>query len=176
MADVTDRPSTELADRLRHWIVVGGYVLGGWGILQVVLTLVTWGLPFNQYFSIEVLTPVHQLATALWMVAPLLLVTGCWGFQQHRRWARPALLTYSGMWIVGVFGAQGVQFIDILSGANGDLTFRQQFNAALGGFDLAVYASVFPVSLVLCLTRPEIRDQFPEFRSGFAPIVGGEPK
>ena len=174
MADVIHRTSSELAERLRRWIVIAGYVLGGWAILQVALTLIAWGLPFNHYFRIEWLTPIHRLATALWMVAPLLLVAGCWGFQQHRRWARPVLLTYAGMWIVGVFGAQGVQFIDTLSGAYGDLPFRQLFSMALGGLDLAVYASVFPVSVVLCLMRPEVRDHFPEFRTGFAPIVGSE--
>jgi hypothetical protein len=47
---------------------------------------------------------------------------------------------------------------------------------ALDGLDLAVYASVYPVSLILCLLRPEVRDQFPEFRAGFAPIIGGESK
>ncbi len=176
MADVSDRTSSDLAERLRRWIVVAGYILGGWAILQVVLTLVAWGLPFNRGFRIELLTPIHRLATALWMVAPPLLVAGCWGFQQHRRWARPVLLTYAGMWTVGVFGAQVVQFIDSLSGAYGDLTFRQLFSMALGGLDLAVYASVFPVSVVLCLLRPEVRDHFHEFRAGFAPIIGGEPK
>jgi hypothetical protein len=174
---VTDVSSTssELAERLRRWMVVAGYILGGWAVLQVALTLVAWGLlPFNRGFRIGLLTPIHRLATAFWMVAPALLVAGCWGFQQHRRWARPVLLTYAGMWIVGVFGAQVVQFIDTLSGAYGDHTFRQLFSTALGGFDFALYASVFPALLVLCLLRPEVRDHFPEFRPGFAPIVSGE--
>jgi hypothetical protein len=176
VADANDRSSHELAQRLRRWIVVAGYALGGWAILQVALTLVAWGLPFSRGFRIGLLTPIHRLTTALWLLAPLLLVVGSWGLQQHRRWARPVLLTYAGMWIAGVFGAQVVRFIDTLSGAYGDLTFRQQFSAALGGFDLAVYASVFPVSLVLCLLRPEVRDHFPEYRAGFAPIVGGQSK
>jgi hypothetical protein len=174
VADMSDRTSSELAERLRRWIVVAGYLLGGWAILQAALNLVAWGLPFNRGFRIGFLTLIHRLATALWMVAPLLLVAGCWGFQQHRSWARPVLLTYAGMWIAGVFGAQVVQFIDTLSGAYGDVTFRQLFSMALSGLDLAVYASVFPVSLVLCLLRPDVRDQFPEFRMGFGPIVGGK--
>jgi hypothetical protein len=176
VADVSDRTSSELAERLRRWIVVAGYVLGGWAILQAALTIIAWGLPFNRYFRVELLTAIHRLAAALYLVSPLLLVAGCWAFQHHRRWARPVLLTYAGMWIAGVFGVQVVQFIEMLSGAYGDLTFRQQFGTALGGFDLSVYASVFPVSLVLCLTRPEVRDQFPEFRTGFAPIVSGESR
>src|SRR5687768_7096130 len=111
VANVSDRPSSELAERLRRWIVVAGYALGGWAILQVARTLVAWGLPFNRGFRIELLMPLHRLATALWMLAPCWLVVGCWGFQQQRRWARPVLLTYAGMWIVGVFGGQVVEFI-----------------------------------------------------------------
>ena len=45
------------------------------------------------------------------------------------------------------------------------------FSTALSLIDVAVYASVFPVLLVLCLARPEVRDQFPEFRAGFTPIL-----
>ena len=174
MADVSDRTSSDLAERLRRWIVVAGYVLGAWGIIQVALTLVAWGLPFNRDFGIEWLTPIQRLATGFWMLAPLLLVAGCWGLGRHRSWARPVLLTYAGMWIAGVFGGQVVQFIDMLSGEYGELTFRQLCSMVLAGLDLAVYASVFPVSMVLCLLRPEVRDHFPEFRAGFAPIVGGE--
>jgi len=174
VADTSDHTSSKLAERIRRWIVGAGYILGGWAILQSALLLLTWGLPFNRYFRIEVLTPIHRLATASWLVAPLVLVAGCWGLQQHRRWARPVLLTYAVMWVAGMFGAQAVQFIDSVSGAHGDLTFRQLLTMALSGFDLAVYASVFPVLLVLCLLRPEVRDHFPEFRSGFAPIINGE--
>jgi hypothetical protein len=159
---------------LRRWIVVAGYILGGWAILQGALNLMAWGLPFNFSFRIEILIPIHRIAVAAYMVAPLLLIAGCWGFQHHRRWARPVLLTYAVLWIVAVFGVQLVQLIDTLSGAYGDLNFGQVFSIALGGFDLAVYASVFPVLLALCLLRPEIRDHFPEFRSGFAPIMGDE--
>ena len=32
---------TELAERLRRWIVIGGYVLGGWAIVQLVLIFAT---------------------------------------------------------------------------------------------------------------------------------------
>jgi hypothetical protein len=175
MVDVSNDTSSELAGRLRRWIVFAGYVLGGWATLQVVLMFVAWGMePFHRGFRFEWLTPIHRLSVALWMSAPVLLIAGCWGFQQHRRWARPVLLTYAGMWIAGVFGVHVVQFIDTLSGAFGDFTFRQAFSMALDGFDLAIYSSVFPVSLVLCLTRPEVRDHFPECRVGFAPILGGE--
>jgi hypothetical protein len=174
VADASDGTSSDLAERLRRWIVVPGYVLGAWAIFRSAVMLIAWGLPFNRYFRIELLTPVHRLATALFYLSPLLLVAGCWGFQHHRPWARPVLLTYAGMWIAGIFGLQLVEFIETLSGAYGDLSFRQQLSMALGQFDLSVYSGVFPVSVVLCLARPEVRDHFPEFRSGFAPILSSE--
>jgi hypothetical protein len=176
VADLRAPTSSDLAERLRRWIVIAGYVLGGWAILQTLLILIAWGLPFNRYFPIELLTPIHRLATALYLVSPLPLIAGCWGFQHHKRWARPVLLTYSGMWIGSLFALQGVEFIDTLSGAYGDLSFRQKFSMALGGFDRLVYASVYPVSLILCLIWPEVRDHFPEFRTGFAPILTRESK
>jgi hypothetical protein len=43
---------------------------------------------------------------------------------------------------------------------------------APGMFDLFVYSCVYPASVILCLTRPEIRDHFAEYRRGFTPILG----
>lgn len=174
MADMLGPTSGDLADRLRRWIVVAGYVLGGWAILQAAAILIAWGLPFNRHFRSEWLTQIHRVGMALYLVSPLVLVSGCWGFQHHRRWARPVLLTYAGMWIAGLLAMQGVHFLETLSGAYSDFTFRQHFSLALGNFDLLLYASVYPVSLILCLTRPEVRDQFAEFRTGFAPILDAD--
>jgi hypothetical protein len=163
--------SRSLAAELRRWIVIAGYVLGGWAIVQSALNLAAWGLPFNFSYGIGVLEPIDRVAKVLHLLAPLLLVAGCWGFQHHRPWARPVLLTYAGTWVVGLFGVLGVSVVDTMSGSYGDLTSRQMFTMALNRLDIFVYASVYPVVLVLCLMRPEVRDQFPEFRGGFAPVM-----
>jgi hypothetical protein len=174
VANQIERTSSELAEQLRRWIVVGGYLLGGWSLLQSILMFSVWGLPFNRHFLIEILTPIHRLATALWLVAPPLLVIGCWRFQQHRRWARPALLTAAGVWIGGVFGIHVVDFIAFLSAPHRSFTSGEILSLAAGRLDLAVYSSVFSVSIILCLTRREVRDEFPEFRAGFTPVFKGE--
>jgi hypothetical protein len=176
MTDRSEHPSSELAERLRLWIVLAGYILGGWAILQIALMLMAWGLPFKAGFRFRIMVPIHRLATAMYLVSPFLLVAGCWGFHRHRRWARTVLLTYAGTWVAAVFGMRIVQFIDTLSGTYGDLSSLAIFSMALSGIDLAVYTSVFPVLMVLCLARPEVRDQFPEFRAGFTPIIDGDQK
>lgn len=171
MVDIGGRQSTELAERIRRWIIVAGYVLGAWAILQSALLLISDGLPFNIIFRPYLLIPIHRLAVILWLVSPLLLVIGCWGFQHHQRWAKSILLTYAGTWIAGVFLIQCVQFIDSIAGGYGDVTAGRHFRFALGLFDLFVYSSVYPVLLILCLTRPGIRDNFAEFRPGFTPVI-----
>jgi hypothetical protein len=172
MPDGSETRSSDLAERLRLWIVLGGYILGGWAIIQFALSLIAWGPPFQRFFRIEILTPIHWLSSAMLLVSPLLLLAGCWGFQRHRRWARPVLFTYAGMWVAGLLGVKIAQFVNMLDGAYGDMSSTALFSSALGTLDLAVYASVFPIFVVLCLTHPAVRDQFPEFRAGFAPIVG----
>lgn len=164
-------PSTELAERLRRWIVVGGFILGGWVLLQNGLMLLAWGeLTFSRWFQFRILVPVHRLSIMLWLASPLLLLVGCWGFQRHRQWARPVLLCYAGAAVVGMLGTQTVHFIDILSGSYGEQSFRQLLSAALSQFDLLVWASVFPAFVYVSLGRPEVRDTFPEFRPGFTPV------
>src|SRR5687767_14556147 len=121
VADEPDAISSDLAEQLRRWIVVAGLALAAWAIVQMILIFVVWEQPFNRGFRIWLLMPIYRLAAMLYLVSPLILVAGCWGFKQHRRWARPVLLTYAGMWIAGVLGLHGVQFIDTLSGAYGDL-------------------------------------------------------
>lgn len=168
-------PSGELAERLRRWIVVGGYILGGWALLQSAFMLLVWGPDlYNRGFRYMIFVPIHRLSVMLWLASPLLLLVGCWGFQRHRPWARPVLLSYAGAAVVGMLGIQAVHFTDILSGSYGDRTFRQVLSAAVSQFDLVVWASVFPAFVYLSLGRPEVRDTFPEFRPGFTPLPGRE--
>src|SRR5687768_7105437 len=102
VAEVLGSTSGDLADRLRRWIVIAGYVLGAWTVFQTTSLLIAFGLPFNRHFRVELLTSIHRVGTLLYLVSPLLLLSGCWGFQHHRRWARPVLLTYAGTWIAGL--------------------------------------------------------------------------
>jgi hypothetical protein len=161
----------ELVERLRKWIIVGGYALGGWVLFQNVLMVLAWGPSiFSRHFRFAASVPIQRLAVLLWLASPVLLLVGCWGFQRHRPWARPVLLTYAGAAVAGMFGMQVVHLADILSGAGGEMSFRQVLSAALGQLDLAVWASVFPAFVYLCLGRPEVRDTFPEFHHGFTPV------
>jgi hypothetical protein len=162
----------ELAGRLRRWIVVGGCILGGWAILQNAFMLLAWGPTiFARYFPYRVLVPVHRLSVMLWLAAPMILLAGCWGFHRHRPWARPVLLTYAAAAVAGLIGTQAVHFIDILTGGHRGLTYRQALSSAVSQLDLVIYASVFPAFVLLSLGRPEVRDTFPEFRPGFAPVI-----
>ena len=166
--------SNELAERLRRWIVVGGYTLGCWVALQNALMLLAWGpVIFNRAFRFMVFIPIHRLAVTLWLASPLLLLVGCWGFDRRRRWARPVLLTYAGAAVAGLFATQALRFADIVSGSgsDGDQAFAQVVVTALRQFDLAIWASVFPAFVYLSLGRPEVRQTFPEFRRGFTPIL-----
>lgn len=166
--------SSELAEQLRRWIVVGGYALGGWVLLQNTLLLLAWGpVIFTRDFRFMVFMPIHRLAVMLWLASPLLLLMGCWGFQRRRRWARPVLLAYAGAACAGLCATQALHFADIVSGsgASGDLTYPQVFVTALGQFDLLIWGSVFPAFVYFSLGRPEVMAAFPESRRGFSPIL-----
>jgi hypothetical protein len=167
--------ASTLADRLRWWIVAIGYALAGWAIFQTLFMFAAWGNLFNRFFPSPALTALHGIATLCYLAAPLLLLAGCWGFQHHRRWARPFLLSYAGAWVGGVFLMQVIQFMDIMSQSVGGFNPRQLFASALGTFDLLIYSSVYPIALVVCLTRTEIRDNFSELGRGFSPIVADRP-
>src|SRR5437016_14063544 len=98
MPDGTEHTSSELAERLRLGIVLAGYILGGWAILQIALTLVAggWDMLFRRGFRFTIMIPIFRLAAAIYIISPFLLVAGCAGFQRHRRWARTVLLIYAG--------------------------------------------------------------------------------
>lgn len=177
MADVLGQRSNILANRLRRWIVVTGYVLGAWAIFKTVLNFLAWRqlalgqLLSDVYFRLEVLTHVYRGGALLYLVSPFLLVGGCWGFQRQRRWARPVLFAYAGTWIGGLLTTQGASFLATLWDAYGRSGFWQYSTLALRDLDPLVYASVYPVSLVLYLTRADVRGQSPESRTGFAPVM-----
>lgn len=165
-----------LADHLRRWIIIVGYFLGIWGLLQVVAVLMAWGLPFNRRFQFPLVTLMHRLGTVLWMGAPILLLVGCWAFQNHQRAARTLLLSYAVVWFAALLATVVVQISDVVSGAHGDNTLAEMAYAFFSGLDVRIHASVFPLSVVLVLTRPEIRDQFPEFRRRFEVVRPEQPR
>ena len=160
--------SDGLADHLRRWIIVGGLVLGGWGLVENLLMLAAWGpAVYERHFRFAALVPLHRLSVAMWYVAPPLLLVGCWAFYRHRPWARPVLLAYAAVAVGGLLGVQVAHFADVLSGARGDLTFRQVLSGAVGQLDLLVFGSVFPAFVFLSLRRPEVGDTFAAGRGGF---------
>jgi hypothetical protein len=118
---------------------------------------------------------IHRVATLLYLVSPLILITGCWGFQRHLRWARPLLVTYACAWIAALFGMQVVVAINSLSGTIDQNTFSQSvwqhISLVAGSLELPMYGSVYAVFLLWCLSRPELRDQFSQGPRGFTPIV-----
>ena len=127
----------------RQYIVVFGYVLGGWSILQFMLTFVVsrptfWSAVRGfQHFSM-----MNLVAMALSIISPLLLVIGCWGLQHHRRSARTVLLTYSALWIAGMIGTRIIVFVDMLIWlSSGSILAR--LSVAAGMLDSTIYGSVF---------------------------------
>ena len=167
---------SEIAGHLRRWIIVGGLLLGGWGLFENLLMLAAWGpAVYARHFRFAALVPLHRLAVAMWLAAPPLLLVGCWAFHRHRPWARPALLAYVAVSVGGLLGVQVAHFADVLSGARGDLAFRQVLSGAVGQLDLLVFGSVFPAFVFLSLRRPEVIDTFAADRGGFPPLTAREP-
>jgi hypothetical protein len=75
MTEAGDLSTSELAGRLRYWIVVGGYIPGGWMIFQGLLALLVRGMPPMRFFYRSPLTLAHVqlLFGALIYVSPLVL-------------------------------------------------------------------------------------------------------
>ena len=74
MAEPLGPTSSDLADRFRLWIVVGGYVLGGWAAMQVAWGSIVFGeLPFYHQFPFHIGVPmsIMQTASALYLVSPI---------------------------------------------------------------------------------------------------------
>ena len=168
------RPMTETIDRvdiaiyLRRWLIFGGYALGAWSIVQIGYLVFAWGVP-DRFFGNTFLRAAHRLSLAMYFISPAPLVIGCWGLQTFQRWAKAVLWTYVALWLAGTFGLYAVSAIDALTESRG-LSWQQSASFALGSLDQFVYASVYPIILLLCLRRPEIRDYRPKLR-GFAPII-----
>jgi hypothetical protein len=170
MADHVEANSSDLADWLRRWIVIAGYFIAGWGLLQMSLEVISWGPLFYLHLRIGWPGFLALLFEGLCLSALVLLLVGCWGFQHQRRWARPVLLTYAGTWLTFELAAAAFRIIDTLAQRHPALTPRTEFAFLVSQLDPVISGSLYAFALVLCLRRPELRDQFPEMRRGFAPV------
>jgi hypothetical protein len=162
-----------LVNYLRTCIVVFGYVLGGWSILEFILVFAVRGLPFVRSSPIPALGSMNLVAMALWIISPLLLVIGCWGLQHHRRWARTVLLTYSALWVAGVIGTRAIVLLDTRFWLSSGSILRR-LSVAVGTLDSTIYGSAFPVLVILFLMRPEMRVNSLDLQSGFTPVLKQE--
>jgi hypothetical protein len=126
--------------------------------------------PFHRIFALPVITDLHRFATVGVLIAPALLVAGSWGFQHHRTWGRPLMLTYAWLFGLSLFVARSIQLADELFDSPDVHTRAQAVAFGFGTLDLPVYASVYAVVLILVLNRPELRDTFTEPGGGFSPI------
>jgi hypothetical protein len=172
-ADDERTSARPLVNYLRACIVVFGYVLGGWSILEFILVFAVLGLPFVRSSPIPALGSMNLVAMALGIISPLLLVVGCWGLQHHRRWARTVLLTYSALLLAGMIGTRIIVFLDMRFWVQSGSILRRLAVAA-GTLDSTIYGSVFPVLVILFLMRPEMKANYPDIQSGFTPVLKHE--
>jgi hypothetical protein len=146
--------SRELSDWLRRVLIITGYILGGWNIVQFLL-LNAWDQFWLVLRSAGLRNEIWGLANGCQILAPVLLCAGCWGLQQHRGWARNLLLCYAWMWMLGYLG--GFAFSPFYGNYN-SLGWKMVIDTAVATLGSIVAASAFPVILALCLFRWEFRD------------------
>jgi hypothetical protein len=178
MADPLGTSSNDLADWLRRWLVIGGYCLAGWQFFVMVLAIVTFGPRLRFYLRMDWQGVNGLLVGGVYLISLIFLAIGCWGLQHYRRWARPMLLTYAGTWIFGQLARAVVSCVWFYQRSGHYFRSTDPLEVLLGMtnfyVDPAVYACVNAVTLILCLRRPELTDQFPEARRGFAPVIRDE--
>lgn len=164
-------PPNALADWLRRVIVVSGYVLGTWWLVDMLLNM---GVLLDQAHRFQ--SPSRGLLPYLvwreftWVTALVLLLIGTWGFHRHRRWGRPVLRIAAALMLVALFVIDGISLFTPFFGprANG----IEKAAVLSHVVTMATYEGLFPLLLLLCLRRPELIESFADAHRGFTPLTG----
>ena len=142
-----------MAQRLITWVTIGGLALGTYGTFHAVTTLTFGASPADRPFNSPTFYAVHKLAVITVLASQVLQLVGSAALWRRRLMGRTLLITYACVYLCGLILLQAMRAIDTASLPEPSLT-SQKAMLALGEMHLIVYGSVFPMFLLVVLTRP----------------------
>lgn len=145
--------SATMGQRLLTWITIGGLALGTYGTFHAVTTLTFGTSPADRPFNSPTFHSVHKLAVITVLASQVLQLVGSAALWRRRFMGRTLLITYAVVYLSGLILLQVMRAIDTASLPEPSLT-SQKAMLALGEMHLVVYGSVFPMFLLVILTRP----------------------
>jgi hypothetical protein len=143
------------AHRLLTWVTIGGLALGTYGTFQAVTSLVFGTSPTDVPFVSARFEAVHRLAVVTVLASQVLQLLGSAALWRRRLLGRTLLITYAVVYLGALTMVQFMRAIDDVS-ASAPGNASQHAFMALGQMHLLIYGSVFPMFLVVILTRPWI--------------------
>ena len=142
-----------MAQRLITWCTIGGLALGTYGTFHAVTTLTFGTSPADRAFASPTFAAVHRMAVITVLASQVLQLVGSAALWRRRLMGRTLLITYACVYLSGLVLLQVMRAIDTASLPEVSLT-SQKAMLALGEMHLIVYGSVFPMFLLVVLTRP----------------------
>jgi hypothetical protein len=142
-----------MAQRLLTWCTIGGLALGTYGTVHGVFTLVFGTSPADRPFNSPTFASIHKLAVITVLASYVLQLVGSAALWRRRFMGRTLLITYACIYLSGLILLQVMRAIDTASMVEPSLA-SQKAMLALGQMHLVVYGSVFPMFLLVVLTRP----------------------
>ena len=147
------RTQEGMAHRLLTWVTIGGLALGTYGTFHAVTSLVFGASPADRAFTSARLEAVHRLAVVAVLASQVLQMIGSAALWRRRLLGRTLLLTYAAVYLAGLILLEAMRAIDTAATMSPG-TAAQHALLVVGQMHLLVYGSVFPMFLVLVLTRP----------------------
>ena len=141
-----------IAQRLLTWVTIGGLILGTYGTFHAVTTLTFGTNPADRPFHVATYDSIHRLAVTTVFASQVLQLVGSTALWRRRLLGRTLLITYAVVYLAGLILVQTMRGIDAASLP--DTLTSQKAMVALGEMHLMVYGSVFPMILLVILTRP----------------------
>ena len=144
-----------MAQRLITWVTIGGLILGTYGTVSAVMTLTFGTNPADRPFNSPTFEAVHRLAVVTVLASQVLQVVGAAALWRRRLLGRTLLLAYAALYLGGLILTQVMRLIDTVSLPQS--LQGQEGMALVGERHLLVYGSVFPLCLIVILTRPWVK-------------------
>jgi hypothetical protein len=171
----SERQRGDLAGWLRRLIIASGYIAGACWLLGASLACCCMMLIELDHGISVFRTAFAVLPDFAWVAASMLLLSGTWGFQQHRRWGRTFLFAAAVLMIATIVGVHAIFLVgQVTTTYFGGHAGLRKANVIAGQFSMAVFQSLFAVLLILALRRPELTDSFPGSHRGFSPLFKSE--
>lgn len=166
-----DADFNPLATWIRRFLIVAGYAIGISGSVQALL-IPFIRPPYFDFLSLYgPLKPFYLLFLIASSLAQVVLLIGIWRFHRRRKWARGLLLIYIAACIAGALGLHLVTSMATIRQSPRHAPALLGFGLGLGLIQVVelIDPCVYPLLLLLCLLRPEFRDNFAG--RGFSPVV-----